>query len=1251
MASAGVLPFVKGIDFSRNDFANEKFPQELEACTQMTWLKLNNTSLERVPDVLSRMTKLEHLQMSKNSLTSVHGELSDLPRLRSIIVRHNTIKTSGIPTDIFRMKDLTIIDFSHNHLREVPPNLEYAKGAIVLNLSHNKIENVPNQVFTNLIDLIHLDLSDNKIDMLPPQLRRLLLLQVLHLSNNPLSHFQLKQLPCTKNLRVLHMSNTNRTLQNLPDTFDDLENLMDVSFAQNDLPEVPRGLYQLKKLRKLNLSGNKLKKLEIPEGCWEGLVTLNVSSNELTSLPEGIVRMDQLQRLYANNNELTFDGFPGGIGKLIQLTVLHLSNNRLELVPEGLSRCVKLQRLRLDHNRLITLPDGIHLLPDLSELRLNGNEGLVMPPKPSEKRRRLAFYNIDFSLQGQLKMAGRLQTLMNTATAASSSGSPIQRRKDFIRRRRHQADENCADKLIKGMSKSAGATAEFLDRGDDDSASSPGIPGWKAAMGKERQKIDYSEFFDADVGKTEGMWMWEIDKFHPAAIEPEFHGYFYEGDCYIVLNVTMDANGKFEYEIFYWLGEKTTQDRRMCAAMHSVALSQHLGVSCRTQREEQNEESDEFLSLYGDEIIYLDGARTTSGFFTVEQKVHVTRLYRVSVSGINIEMEPVPPSSDSLDPRYAFLLDAEKRIWIWSGSRSQLTVTTKARLFAERMNKRDRKGAAEIETCHQRRTPEEFWMDLTGSPNAPDEPIFEHVPDDLSRNPKLYKTVISAGFIELPQIELEHGIAKQEMLQSKGCYILDCGTDVYSWTGKKAGRLLKMAGQRLLNDIFRMITRPDYAQMQRENEGEETSFFKLNFAHWDDIVPVDYTRTPESIEKRGPDVKVIMERDQLKTDLTHLFMERNDLMSKADGEKLIRDFNTGFEMIEVFNLNGKQFAAQPKSELGIFYSGESYVFLCKYTIFGDDDSDVDDEESVVATDSNQNEEKKVAVDFKCMVYFWQGRDASNMDWLHFTFGLRPKLEQLFKDKMEVVRIYQQRENHWFLSHFNHKILIFTGKRSQREKADAQPELFQMRANGSNVSTRTIQIPTKAKNLCSGFCHLLRVPACDKWDGCVFIWAGKTAPEDDVVLAQEIAESMLADGEEVVSVKEGDEPELFWDALGGKHKYVTDPSFMQYTRLFRCSNDKGYFSVTEKTIDFCQDDLEDDDVMILDNGTYIFLWLGPKASDVEIKLSYKAIHVYEAHLRLKQPERPRKVVATAKGHETNKFTRCFHAWGAYKKVAE
>lgn len=73
--------------------------------------------------------------------------------------------------------------------------------------------------------------------------------------------------------------------------------------------------------------------------------------------------------------------------------------------------------------------------------------------------------------------------------------------------------------------------------------------------------------------------------------------------------------------------------------------------------------------------------------------------------------------------------------------------------------------------------------------------------------------------------------------------------------------------------------------------------------------------------------------------------------------------------------------------------------------------------------------------------------------------------------------------------------------------------------------------------------------------------------------------------------------------------------MEYTRLFRCSNEKGYFTVAEKCSDFCQDDLADDDIMILDNGEQIFLWLGARCSEVEIKLAYKSAQVHDLLLSI------------------------------------
>ena len=40
----------------------------------------------------------------------------------------------------------------------------------------------------------------------------------------------------------------------------------------------------------------------------------------------------------------------------------------------------------------------------------------------------------------------------------------------------------------------------------------------------------------------------------------------------------------------------------------------------------------------------------------------------------------------------------------------------------------------------------------------------------------------------------------------------------------------------------------------------------------------------------------------------------------------------------------------------------------------------------------------------------------------------------------------------------------------------------------------------------------------------------------------------------------------------------------------------------------QDELDDDDIMILDNGEQVFLWMGPRCSEVEVKLAYKSAQV-------------------------------------------
>uniref|UniRef100_A0A5S6QHV9 Gelsolin-like domain-containing protein n=1 Tax=Trichuris muris TaxID=70415 RepID=A0A5S6QHV9_TRIMR len=1265
MACTGVLPFVRGIDFSRNDFSENLFPEAVGDMVGLRWLKLNHTQLDKIPEQLSRLKNLEHLHLIDNALTSLHGELSDLPNLRSIIARKNQIKISGIPTDIFDMQDLTVIDFSHNNLKETPPNLDRARSAIVLNLSCNMMESIPSQLFINTADLIYLDLSSNKLTMLPPQIRRLVDLQVLILNDNPLCHFQLKQLPCMTFLRVLHMRNTCRNAGSIPSSLDNLVNLEDVDFSCNELKEVPDALYKLQNLRRLNLSQNSISSLEGFADCWPKLEVLNLSRNNLRSLPDMITRMSKLRLLFVNENDLTFEGIPSGIGKLVNLEVFHAAYNKLELVPEGLCRCVKLRKVKLNNNKLMTIPSSIYLLADLVELDLRNNPDLMVPMKPTEQKKKdRAFYNIDFSLEHQLKLSEAWSPTSSVSSSlASVAKDPISRKVQFLRRRRGQTEADSDQrKILQGMSDVAKERQNVEQNPLECQESLRASKRWDEAL--EKPSIDYSELFEPDVGQIPGLTIFEIENFLPNQLDSAFHGKFYEGDCYIVLKTVLDESNSLDWLIYYWIGESASIDKKACAAIHAVNLRNFLGAQCRTIREEMNDESDEFLDLFDEDVVYITGARTSSGFFTTEGFARRVQLYMVSSDRMQLHLESVPVSLGSLDPRFVFILDADSNLYVWCGKRSKLVLRTKARLFAEKMNKTERKGLSEIELFKQGSEPAEFWTLLNEDPNAIREAIVEHVsPKRTEHRPKLYQVCLGMGYLELPQVTVTRKGLKQCMLEAKCVYILDCHSDLFLWIGKKSTRLVRAAGFKLASELHAMLDRPEYASVSQVSEGTETMLFKSKFVGWDDVIAVDFTRTAESVQRRGADLNVIMERDKIKTDLSSLFLERQQVINDEEADQMIQECNEDLELMEPFVLEGRKFVRLPEKEYGIFYTCDCYVFLCRYwmpvqkeeSVFENrDETSGSAEEGANAGGEAETPAGETEDDFKCVVYFWQGRDASNMGWLTFTFSLQKKFESLFKDKLEVVRMYQQQENQKFLSHFKKMVVIHRGRRNLSMFPGAQrwPECYHLRANGSAICSRTIQIDCDAALLNSGFCYFLKVPfnVPDEVGkrGKVFVWVGSLVNENTARLAEEIAKAKLNQNNwPVVRIAEGSEPEMFWEAMGGKKQYDKNADFMRYCRLFRCTNEKGYFVVSEKTIDFCQDDLDDEDVMFLDNGDQVYLWAGAKSSDVEIKLSFKAAKVYVEHVNSVQKDRPRKLFITVKGKEAQRFRKCFHAWGKHK----
>ena len=101
------------------------------------------------------------------------------------------------------------------------------------------------------------------------------------------------------------------------------------------------------------------------------------------------------------------------------------------MIREGLCRCASLKKLILARNKLITLPDAIHLT-ELETLDLKGNPDFVMPPRPMEMQKGsgVEFYNIDFSLQNQLRLAGA--SVPKDIAEAAQQKDPIARYRTII---------------------------------------------------------------------------------------------------------------------------------------------------------------------------------------------------------------------------------------------------------------------------------------------------------------------------------------------------------------------------------------------------------------------------------------------------------------------------------------------------------------------------------------------------------------------------------------------------------------------------------------------------------------------------------------------------------------------------------------------------------------------------------------------------------------------------------------------------
>jgi small GTP-binding protein len=241
-------------------------------------------------------------------------------------------KLTKVPSDIFDLKQINVLNLSRNKLKTLPDDFGELQNLTSLDLSNNEVLLLPDSI-TELADLEKLDLSNNRFSNLPDSIANLHNLRELDLSGNPLSV--------------------------LPPAVFHLHNLTNLAVSSNNIDHIPEAIGQLKKLKNLNLSGN-----------------------QLISLPDRLVDLEQLECLYLNSNRIKV--LPNFVFSFKKLIMLFLSGNQLITLPENISELQDLVIFEASGNRLTTIPD-ISQLQNLKTLNLSGNPLEAPPPEIASK--------------------------------------------------------------------------------------------------------------------------------------------------------------------------------------------------------------------------------------------------------------------------------------------------------------------------------------------------------------------------------------------------------------------------------------------------------------------------------------------------------------------------------------------------------------------------------------------------------------------------------------------------------------------------------------------------------------------------------------------------------------------------------------------------------------------------------------------------------------------------------------------------
>ena len=722
----------------------------------------------------------------------------------------------------------------------------------------------------------------------------------------------------------------------------------------------------------------------------------------------------------------------------------------------------------------------------------------------------------------------------------------------------------------------------------------------------------------ANIGTEPSLKIWWVQDKNVSLQRRRNHGVFYSSHCYIVCH-TLHEHGELKRVIHFWVGNNVSDRNELISEEIAVQLDDFVN-SAIFLRHVQGFESRSFMDHFPKGVKYLLGVCGTRTR-RLQNGEYSKRLYRVKGKR-NLRITEMNLTCHSLNSGDSFVLEDEWKIYCWNGKGSSKVERIKAMEVARTIRDELCYGKAEIIVAYEGvdvKNEKRFFNELGGDkPSIPsdqsgdDDPVW--LPVNRSDDHKLYRVRETDQNIEIEDVT--ETPLRQRLLDSWDCFIVDGGNvGLYIWIGKKCTQEEKRASTKTAIRFINEKGYPPSTPVTRVLEGQETDDFKRLFLNWSE--------------------KTIVFKDgRVNVDVVEYEIGARSNNKMSNG--LHQEVTNASVTVKIWRIEGFKKVPWPIEHYGTFYEGDSYIILYSFT-------------------AHSRREY--------IIYKWLGSTSSPSEKERCA-DLARLMDEKLEGRTTRASIIQGKEPEQFLRIFNGRLIILIGgvdsdsidriSKTEQGNRDIFKEndnaldnsIMFFRIHGTTpYNTKATQIPPSAEYLDSDDAFLLKL------ENRSYVWEGKGSNDDEKDMAEYLAFYVSPKGD-ITLLQEGFETEDFWRNLGYKSEYNLEkkvPSIQRAARLYHCSDASGTF-VTQEVISFDQEDLQEDDVMLLDAGDEVYVWIGNGANENEKKGAWSTAMEYIDTDPTGRSIDNTSIIQIKQGMEPKSFTDWFHQWDS-KKMTE